>query len=76
MQILCAFDLLAQGHKAGRRAGASARQKHAVKKGGGRTGAVHATGRLTNSRAERMNAAKLQRCWCSPDVSVFNYTAC
>lgn len=29
---------------------------------GGRTGAVHATGRLAHSRAERMNAAKLQRC--------------
>lgn len=80
-----------QAHKAGRKAGQSARQKHAEKKGGrmqfspafptaisstlfcscgnhesmhitgGRAAALHNTGRLAQSRAERMNAAKLQR---------------
>jgi hypothetical protein len=89
---------MTQAHKAGRKAGQSARQKHAEKKGaaqhgwrlqaftlccscqserdlpgrivlrqlraltGGRIAAVHNTGRLAQSRAERMNAAKLQRC--------------
>ena len=97
------YKRVLQAHKAGRKAGQSARQKHAEKKGaqplrgrrlcacaflrllpvgricsagfhtditvlstGGRTGAVHSTGRLPQSRAERMNAAKLQRCSLCP----------
>lgn len=49
-----------KAHKAGRKAGQSARQKHAEKKGG-RVSAMHNAGRVAQSRAERMNAAKLQR---------------
>lgn len=51
-----------KAHKAGRKAGASARDKHAAKKGGTRTASVHSSGgRLANSKAERINAAKLHR---------------